>query len=560
MSILSKLLARFTAPGEPGDDTGAANAGGGGYVTFPAVNTGVRATHSNALTYSPVYACVKLITEGIATLPWQVRGRMRGGGTALLFDHWLYPLLHETPNPEMSAMDFRTAMVASMLLWGNGFAEIERRRNGQPVAFWPLHPRRVKVTRDENGAVVYVVDEHHPLPASDVLHFRGLSTDGLVGLSVISLAAQSLSMGMSAERFGGAFFGNSTQLNTVIKHPGTLTTEAQERLREQIEKRHRGVNKAFKPLVLEEGLSIEQIGMPMKDAQFLEARTFQVLEVCRWFNVPPHKLGEMGRATFNNIEHMQISFARDTLAPNTRRMEQEVSRKCLADPSERGTINRLVLNGMMRGDSAARVAYYKAMQGMGAMSINEVRELEDMNPVPNGDLRFVPLAMQTLEQAAAAARADGAGPAPRGLPAPERRAGPLFEPVLATLARKETKAVERAASKADDADAFAAALGDFYGRHLEHMVEAITPLLHGVSGVLGVPPVSELAVRVFAEQYAANSRTAARSEYGADGFAAMLEQWQSARVSQVADELAELVACAATEATESAEAGAEAVA
>lgn len=559
MNLFGRLMSAMMGIGpdpEPGAGYGAES--GVGMYRVAGVNAGVQVDHGNALAYSAVFACVRVISDAIASVPWQVRARKAGGGSAQLYSHPLYPLLHDAPNSEMSAVDFRSMIVASLLLWGNAYAGIERNRRGQVIALWPIRPDRVQVHRrparnGKPGAIFYrFTDTGGEVDAPDMLHFRGMSYDGLVGLSIVTLARLSLSLGMSAEKFGAAFFANGTALNTIIKVAGKLGDEGQKRLREQIEERHQGPAKAHRPLVLEQGTEIENLGMPMKDAQFLDTRQFQTLEVARWFGVPPNKIAEFGRATFNNVEHMNMAFVRDTLLPWTTRLESEVYRKLLMSEEERTRYSKINLNGLLRGDTKARLEWYTGLSRIGAMNVNEIRELEDMNPIEGGDLYFVEMNKQTLQQAAEHARnaeagveqdagddGDGGADATRG-----RRGGAanIFEAVLRSLARKEQRAVEAAEKRYDSSDEFAAALAEFYETHIEHLVAGIAPLTDGVAGVMGVPGVGEMAVRVVFEQAVAERRNCLVAAFLTDDAEATTASIIETGIHHDAETLATLVA------------------
>jgi HK97 family phage portal protein len=249
--------------------------------------------------------------------------------------HRLYRLLHDRPNPETSAFTFKQHLQGHVLLWGNGYAEIERDRSDQPIALWPITPERVTPYRDRpNGPLEYKVlnpgGGETFFAARDILHVPGLGYDGVCGYSVIAKARESIGLGLATEKFGGTFFGNGSTFGGAIEHPGTLTETARKNLRESIEARHQGVDRAHKFIVLEEGMKYEKFGIPPNDAQFLETRTFQVDEIARWFNLPPHKLKELARSTNNNIEHQNLEYYIDCLAPWCEVWEQELNFKLVS--------------------------------------------------------------------------------------------------------------------------------------------------------------------------------------------------------------------------------------
>ena len=363
---------------------------------------GIRVDHDNALQLSAVWACVRIISETIAALPWQVfqysenSGRERVSGA-------FEAMLDIKANGEMDAGTLRETLLGHALTWGNGYAEIERDGfSGRPVALWPIMPDRVAVKRDDDGQLVYEISQSQGktlLPARDVFHLHGLGFDGLQGYSVISMAAQSIGLGLATERYGSAFFGNGAIPGLVLQHPAALSAVAYDRIKESWQERHQGPNKAHRPAILEEGMSVEKIGLPPEDSQFLETRKFQTQEICRWYRVPPHKVADLERATFSNIEHQAIEFVQDTILPWTRRLEREAQIKLLGPTQRNRQFTRLNLKSLLRGDDKSRAEFYDKMRNMGVFSVNEIRALEDMNPIgPAGDKHIVQMNMTTLEK------------------------------------------------------------------------------------------------------------------------------------------------------------------
>jgi len=364
---------------------------------LPAKQAGIRVDHDNALTLSAVFRAVRAIAEPLALLQWGVYRDAANGKIAVNDD--IKYLLHRRPNPEMSAFTFRETLIAWALTWGNGYAEIEFDLGLRPVALWPISPDRVEVRR-ENGLIVYDISngkgKTDTLPASKIFHLHGLGFDGLTGYSVISLAARSIGLGMAAEEFGAAFFGNGAVMSGSLTHPGKLSDDAFNRLQTDFNNKYSSAKNAHKPIILEEGMKWESIGLPPGDAQFLETRKFNITDIARWYGVPPHKLYELDRATFGNIEHQSIEFVIDTIMPWAVRLEQEADAKVLR--GNRGRYTKINLNALMRGDNQSRVAFYQGMRNMGVFSANDICALEDMNTIgPDGDKRIVQVNMTTLE-------------------------------------------------------------------------------------------------------------------------------------------------------------------
>ena len=363
-----------------------------GYV--PTV-TGVDVSQWTALNFSAVWAAVAIVAADVASLPLVLYKRGKGDSKERYTDSKLYELLHDAPNPEMTTMIFRETLQAHAMTWGNGYAEIERNGAGRPIAFWPLTPDRVSPFRSR-GAVFYrVTNANQPevvIPAADMLHVPGLGFDGLSGYSVIQKARESIGLGLATERFGGTFFGNGSTFGGVLSHPEKLTKEVKQQIRESLDAVHTGVDRAHRFVILGGNMKYEKLGIPPNDAQFLETRRFQVNEIARWFLIPPHKLGDLERATFSNIEQQDIEYYKSGLRRWLVRWEQEINRKAISPLERKQQFVEHNVEGLLRGDSAARADFYSKMFNIGAYSINMILEKENQNGIgPEGDVHFVPM-------------------------------------------------------------------------------------------------------------------------------------------------------------------------
>lgn len=369
---------------------------------FRRSQSGQRVDEDRALRYSAVWACVNVIAKSIAILPWNVFEKTEQGNKEA-FEHPVNWLLHNQPNPEMTPFHFKLTLVAHALTWGNGYAEIERDGMGRPVWLWPITPDRVTPDRDENGRIIYRVwngssAAETRLAPENMLHLRGLGFDGLIGYSVIKMASESIGLGLAMEEFGSSFFGNGANMSGVLKHPKTLGPEATKNLEDSMKRRASGRN-ALSTLVLEEGMTYERIGIPPEDAQFLESRSHQVLDICRWYGVPPHKVAELDRATWGNIESEGIRFNTDTLQPWITPFEEEVNLKLFGRQQRGKFYSKFNLNALLRGDMTARFTAYGMALDKGWMCADEVRALEEQNPLPGGQgkIYLVQSAMVTRE-------------------------------------------------------------------------------------------------------------------------------------------------------------------
>lgn len=491
------------------------------------VAAGVDVDEDTALTIAAVFAAVRVLAETIASLPLPVYRRLTPRGKERNRTHPLYALLHDAPNEEMSSFSWREATMSHVLLWGNGHSYIQRTGDGQQIkALLPLNPTRVKVKRrDTTNAVYYEYYDNdgtmHEIAQRDMFHLHGLGFNGLTGYSVVSKARESFGLGMAAERHGAAFFGNGAHFSGIFEYPTTFEDEAaRKRFRRDWNAMYKGPAKAGKPLILEQGMKWTQTSMSNDDAQFLETRKFQVSEVARWFRIPPHMLGDLEKATFSNIEHQGIDFVVHSLRPWLVRFEAEIQRKLFAESERNIYFAEFLVDGLLRGDTKSRMEAYKVGLQNGVYSLDEVRELENLNPLDEGgDVHFVPLNMQTLEQAVKEPEpqpdftpVDDDDKPDEDMPQPadddadddeeSKRLhsltdifGGLFADAAQRILRKETKRVHEAGLRflgKQDRAGFTEWLDTFYRDHRGAVIAALTPIadslaqaldLNGTSGV-----------------------------------------------------------------------------
>lgn len=368
--------------------------------------SGENVTEHTALTYSAVYNAISLISGTIGALPLHLMQR-KGEKKRIADDRIMYGVLHDSANPYMTAMAFRECLMAHVLAWGNGFAEIVRNGYGELKALWPITPNRVSPTMID-GELFYRIQmmtgQDILLPREKILHVPGLGFDGFLGYSVVAMARKSIGLGMAMETFGSRFFGEGTHPGVIVEHPNKLSSEAHSNLKKSLADTYSGLGNSHRLMLLEEGMKFQKIVIDPKDSQFLESRLFQIPEVARWFNLPPHKLKDLTKSSFSNIESEQISFVTDSILPWLVRLEQNYNMQLLTasdrEYSGRGRLYyKHIVEGLLRADAAARGTYYREMFNIGAMSINEIREKEDMDPIEGGDIHLVPMNMTSLENA-----------------------------------------------------------------------------------------------------------------------------------------------------------------
>lgn len=383
---------------------------------FGPSTSGKTVNEFTAMQTTAVYACVRILAETLAALPLQLY-RFTPTGKERVYDHPLYHLLHDEPNPEMTSFIFRETLMSHLLIWGNAYAQIIRDGLGRVVCLYPLRPDKMQVARDAGGTIFYLYtktsDENPnvkpygqvPLKKEEVLHIPGLGFDGLVGYSPIAMARNAVGMTMACEEYGASFFANGASPSGVLEHPGVLKDPA--KVRDSWNAVYRGSNNAHKVAVLEEGMKYQQIGIPPEEAQFLETRKFQLDEIARLYRIPPHMIGDLEKSSFNNIEQQSMEFVKYTLDPWVIRWEQAMQKALFLPEEKKQYFLKFNVNGLMRGDYESRMTGYSIGRQNGWLSANDIREMEDMNPVPDeegGNLYLVNGSMTKLKDAGAFAR------------------------------------------------------------------------------------------------------------------------------------------------------------
>lgn len=386
---------------------------------FGRTTSGKPVNERTAMQTTAVYACVRILAEAVASLPLHVYEYQDDGGKKLVHDHPLYYLLHDEPNPEMTSFVFRETLMSHLLIWGNAYAQIIRDGTGRVLGLYPLLPDKMDVQRDDRGNIYYIYSrnsDENPmfkeygdirLKAEDVFHIPGLGFDGLIGYSPIAMAKNAVGMTLACEEYGASFFANGANPGGVLEHPGVLKDPS--KVRESWNSVYRGVNNAHKIAVLEEGMKYQQIGIPPEEAQFLETRKFQINEIARLYRIPPHMVGDLDKSSFSNIEQQSLEFVKYTLDPWVIRWEQSLQRSLLL-PGEKGKyFIKLNVDGLLRGDYQSRMNGYAVGRQNGWFSANDIREMENMNPIPDeqgGNLYLINGAMTKLEDAGAFAKTD----------------------------------------------------------------------------------------------------------------------------------------------------------
>lgn len=351
--------------------------------------------HKNVMTITGVWSAIRLLAGIMASLPRHIY-KITPNGKFKAFDHPLYLLLNQATNEETTAYQFSETELCHLLLWGNFYSYIERNQAGEIIGLWALLPWNTKKMRDDNGDIWYTTitagGEVRKLAKDEVLHIAGLSIDGFNGIDPVAKLRDSLGLTKAVEKYASKYFANGTKMGGILTHEGkSLDEETQKNLKKNLKETYGGVENAHKMLILPGDFKYVPMGDNAEDAQMLDSRKFQINEISRIFGVPPHLLGDLEKATFSNIEQQSLELVIYWLRPWCERIEQAITLQCLT-PQERKTyFVEHDLNGILRGDVQSRFdAYTKGILN-GIYTLNEVRELENLNPVENGDINLIPL-------------------------------------------------------------------------------------------------------------------------------------------------------------------------
>lgn len=477
---------------------------GGGPTT-----SGEIVNNSSAFQLATVFACIRAISEDVAKVPLKV---FRADGEIRVPQptHIVQRLLTIAPNDDMAAISFRNSLTAHCLGWGNGYAEIIRDRLGVVVALNLLRPDRVRPVRQDDGSLEYeVTTDAGPIkkvPSNWMFHVPGFGFDGLVGYNVIRFAREALGAAIATQKTAAAFFGNAMSPDGILTHPGNLSEPAQDRLEKTMDRKHGGAAKTKRLMILEEGMTYTPTTIPPEEAQFLETRQFTVPEICRWFRMQPHKVADLQKATFSNIEHQALEYVGDTLTSWMIRWEQEISRKLFTEQElSQGFYAKHIADALLRGDIATRFKAYSVGRQWGWLSVDDVRRLEDMNPLEEGgDIYLTPLNMADVTD-----------------PPPNNTATELNAEIASRLANAEIHAIEARIDKADeDKERFNAWVEDYFNHHAKYIRKSIEAL------GLDTEAIVDQLVREGIEAFTGNHEDA-------------MNAWQESRVESISTLLKE---------------------
>jgi HK97 family phage portal protein len=452
--------------------------GGGASKSGTTVNT------TTALYSTVVYACVRILAESVAALPLHTYRRLPGGGKERATKHPAYQLLHLSPNPEVTSLEWREAMMGHLGIRGNAYSEIEWGNNGYPKGLWPFSPDRVNPQRI-NGEIVYDITmpsgEGVRLPADRILHLRGFSPNGIIGYSPIALHKEPIGLSLAAEEYGARFFANDSQPAGVLEHPGQLDEPARENIKKSWKEMHEGLEKSHRMALLEEGMKWQQTSINPQDSQLLETRKFQVAEICRIYRIPPHMVADLEKATFSNIEHQSLEFVVHTLMPWLIRWEMRMTLSLLTPKERSEYFIAFLVAGLLRGDLKSRYEAYAIGRQWGWLSADDIRELEDMNPLPKGQGQsyLVPLNMVPAAEKREARGDIDILLAQRALAGWDK----IFEEAAGRIIRREAADITQFSEKylsREDRSGFKNKLDAFYRDHPEYVRKQVMPAILGL--------------------------------------------------------------------------------
>lgn len=364
----------------------------GTFASFMAQSdSGVVVTEETALKFPAVWQAIRILSELPASLPLEFYEEKNGTRTPV--EHEAKEVLMH-PNALMNRFTWHELMNAWLQGWGNGISIIDSRNRGIPQSLMPIHPSSVEA-KFSDGRIFYVVDDKDigikgTFFAEEVIHYKGFTTTGLWGKSPIQVAKDNIGMGLAAEKFGSKFFKKGGNLKAVLETENAMSDAQFKEWRKRWEAVYSGPEGDHSTPILEYGLKYKQLGIAPEAAQFIQTKQFSIQDIARWFNLPPHMLGDLSRATFSNIEHQDLQFVKYTLRPILRRQEIELEEKLLR-PEEQGKIRiRYNLEGMLRGDLASVTSHIKEMVQIGVISPDEGRALLNRNPRAGGSEFYKP--------------------------------------------------------------------------------------------------------------------------------------------------------------------------
>lgn len=353
---------------------------------------------TTAMKFTAVFSCVRILAETVGSVPVMEYRKNKKGDRDVTTDTSVYDILHNAPNSEMAPMSFKESNMCSLNLGGNAVSQKLVNRKGELVGLYPYPHTQVGISRDQSTKkLIYTISgdgNSSALQREQVFHIPGLSFDGIIGLSPIGYAAEAIRLGRSYEQFSNNFYKNGAHSSGVFSFPGAIGEVAFDRLKKDLKKSYTGLRNTGTPILLEEGGTFHQMTISPADAQLIENKRFQIEDICRIYRVPQHLVQMLERSTNNNIEHQSLEFVMYTMLPWFKRWEENINMQLLT-PQERkaGYYLEFKIDTLLRGDAKSRAEAYAAGRQWGWLSVNDIRKLENMPQIPNGDIYLQPLNM-----------------------------------------------------------------------------------------------------------------------------------------------------------------------
>ena len=360
---------------------------------------GTTVSADTALTFTAVWSAIRLLTESVSSLPISVYRAENNGDKTEAIKESLYSLLKYKPNIYQNKITFFEKIMMDLCINGNSYVLIERNRLARVTALYPLNYVDMDVIQKENELFYEDGDTGKVYDSKDILHFTGMTADGIVGLSPIDNHKKAIGWGMAVEEFGSSFFKNGAKLSGVLSTERSLSETAIDRLKHSFNNTYSQLSGSNQTAILEEGLTFKPVGISPDQAQFLASRTFSIQEIGRIWNIPNHMLGDNSKSSFNNVEMQSQEFVTYSLLPYITRIENEMNNKLFRTSDLGRVFIKFNVGGLLRGNTKDRSEFYTKMITNGVMSINEVRALEDLNGIgSSGDKHLTQLNMTTIEK------------------------------------------------------------------------------------------------------------------------------------------------------------------
>ncbi|WP_446898834.1 phage portal protein [Clostridium sp. LBM24168] len=351
---------------------------------------------NTAMSFTAVFACNRVLSETLASCPIFLYEKDSKGNRVQVTDAPEYQLMHYTPNPEMTPGQFKETGMSNMNLGGNFIAQKVFNLHGDLLELRPILWNRVRIDIDKDtGRLLYFIDgKTEPKTRDEILHIPGLTLDGYIGVTPLTYAALTIDIGLSQDKFERNFYLNRASTSGIFQYPNELGDEAFKRLKKDIKKNYTGLSNAGVPMILEGGGQFKEVTMKLTDAQFLESKRFRIEDVCRIFRIPLHLVQDLTRSTNNNIEHQSLEFIVYTMLPWFKRWEENLNLQLLSNESKRkNRYFEFKVDALLRGDAQTRASAYAQGRQWGWLSVNDIRRLENMDPIENGDIYLQPLNM-----------------------------------------------------------------------------------------------------------------------------------------------------------------------